>query len=259
MTKNLKKEEAWLLNEKHGGKPSRRFLEDVKRLKRGEPVDYVIGFTEFLGCKIDLSKKPLIPRPETEFWVGKAIENINQIGNPSSPAGSSGQNLRILDMFSGSGCIGIAVLKNVKKCQVHFADKAKNCSEQIKINCRKNKLNPKKYKIIKSDVLKNVKERYDFIFANPPYIPRYRKNRVQKSVLKYEPKSALFGGDDGLFYIRKFLKEAKNHLNENGIIFMEFDPPQRKEIENLLKKYGYRKWEFQKDQFDKWRWAAIER
>jgi release factor glutamine methyltransferase len=232
------KEVTWLLKEKYNNKPNKNFEKDVKRLEAGEPVDYVIGFTEFLGCKIDLSKKPLIPRPETEYWVSQELKNIK-----------SG---KFLDMFAGSGCIGIAILKNVKNARVDFAD-IENRSSQ---------------KIILSDVFSKIKNKYDYIFANPPYIPDYRenpsarlrailRNRIQKSVLKFEPKMALFGGKDGLSFIRKFLKQAKEHLNIGGKIFMEFDYIQKKEIEKLIKKSGYKNYEFHKDQFGKWRWVAV--
>jgi release factor glutamine methyltransferase len=228
------KEVAWLLKEKYNNKPNKNFEKDVKRLEAGEPVDYVIGFTEFLGCKIDLSKKPLIPRPETEYWVGEAIKEIKP-------------GAKVLDIFAGSGCIGIAILKHVKNAGVDFAD-IENRSSQ---------------KIILSDVFSKIKNKYDYIFANPPYIPTTRRNRIQKSVLKYEPKTALFGGKDGLFYIRKFLKEAKNHLNINGKIFMEFSPEQRREVEKILKalRLGSGRicgFEFHKDQFNKWRWVSID-
>jgi release factor glutamine methyltransferase len=235
----MQKEINWLLKEKYNNKPSKNFYKDVERLKKGEPVDYVIGFTTFLNCKIDLSKKPLIPRPETEFWVQKAIEEIK------------GQNLRILDIFAGSGCIGIAILKHVKNVKVDFAD--------IKNKC----VGPK---IIKSDVFGNIKNKYDFIFANPPYVATKKIYDIEKSVLKYEPKSALFGGLDGLYYVRKFLSKAKRHLIDNGNptsprlrgarIFMEFSPEQKKEIEKLLIKFGYKNFEFHKDQFNRWRWLV---
>ena len=133
MQKSLEKEIGWLLKEKYHHKPSEKFYNDVKRLKAGEPVDYVIGFTEFLGCKIDLSKRPLIPRPETEYWVGEAIEQISRVFSDRKKHGFS-----VLDMFAGSGCIGLAILKNIKNSRVDFADKDKNALEQIKINLRIN-------------------------------------------------------------------------------------------------------------------------
>jgi len=241
----MQKEIGWLLEEKYNNKPSKNFYKDVKRLKAGEPVDYVIGFTNFLDCKIDLSKKPLIPRPETEFWVGKVIDCLrHKIDDRQKTV------TRVLDIFSGSGCIGIAVLKHIKNSKVDFADIENRVVGR---------------KTIKSDVFSNIKNKYDFIFANPPYIPTARRNRIQKSVLEFEPKNALFGdlpdgsqGTDGLFYIRKFLSQASSHLKKNGRIFMEFDPPQKKEIEKLFKKFGYQKYEFHKDQFGKCRWIVIK-
>jgi len=223
---------------------------------KDEPIEYVRGFNEFLGCKIDLSKKPLIPRAETEFWVGRAINNI--------PTFSRMSECSVLDMFAGSGCIGIAILKNIKNSKVVFADSDAECIKQIKINLKLNSINKKRYRIIRSDIFKNInkKNKYDYIFANPPYIPTKNKNKVQKSVLNFEPRKALFGGEDGLFYIRKFLGKAKDYLKEGGVIFMEFDPPQKKEIEKLAKKEGYNPptggCEFQKDQYGKLRWVMLK-
>ena len=252
----MNKDINWLLKEKYPAKfveahcGANYFIKEIKkdisRLKAGEPLDYVIGFTEFLGCKIDLSKKPLIPRQETEFWTEKAIEEISQL-----------QNLRILDIFAGSGCIGIAVLKYCPNLLCDFSDIDKKNLKQIKINLKLNKIKLTRYKIIHSDIFKNIYVVYDYIFANPPYIAATLRNRIQKSVLKFEPKMALFGGKDGLFYIRKFLKEAKNHLNKNGKIYMEFDYIQKREIERLLKKFSYKNYKFNKDQYNKWRWVEI--
>ena len=255
MKKDLDREISWLLKEKYHHKPTEKFYNDVARLKAGEPVDYVIGFANFLGCKIDLSKKPLIPRSDTEFWVGEAIKVIVQkLKNPST---GSGQNLRILDIFSGSGCIGISVLKKLKNTECVFAEKDKKAIEQIKINCELNKLNPKRYKIIQSDIFKNVRGKFDYIFANPPYIAIKKINNVQKSVLKYEPKNALFGGADGLYYIKIFLKQAKNRLNKNGKIFMEFSPEQKPAIEKIILQNKYPFHEFKKDGNARWRWVEI--
>ncbi|MFA6190043.1 MAG: peptide chain release factor N(5)-glutamine methyltransferase [Candidatus Staskawiczbacteria bacterium] len=256
----MTKEVKWLLDEKYNGKKTESFYKDVKRLEAGEPVDYVIGFTEFLGCKIDLSKKPLIPRPETEYWVCEEIKRISRVFGERQK-----RDFFALDMFAGSGCIGIAILRHVKNVKVIFADKSQDCVKQIKINLKINHVK-KGFIVRQSDIFSNIKEKADYIFANPPYIPTTRRSRVGKSVLKFEPHKALFAGKNGLFFINKFLKDAKKYLNAGGIIFMEFDglagsshaPSQKKEIEKLIKKYKYSKWEFKKDQYNRWRWVEIQ-
>jgi release factor glutamine methyltransferase len=120
-----------------------------------------------------------------------------------------------------------------------------------------NKISPKRYRVIKSDIFKRVKGKYDFIFANPPYVAKERLGEVQESVKKLEPKISWYGGRGGLKYIKKFLKEARNHLKENGIIFMEIDPLQKEEVEKILKKESYKDFKFYKDQFKKIRWVKI--
>lgn len=270
VNKNTRKEIDWLLKEKYNGKPTARqlaaFKKDVKRVDNGEPIDYVIGFVEFLGCRIDLLKHPLIPRKETEFWVAIALDKIkNKIAALRSRTWQPGlpeqkfEKIKCLDIFAGSGCVGIAILANENDVLCDFAEKDKKALAQIKINLKNNFIKPDRYKVISSDVFKKVKGKYDFIFANPPYIPTVKKNRIQKSVLGYEPKIALFGGKDGMSFIKKFLKDAKKYLNNEGIIFMEIDSSvsQKKEIEKLLKKYKYKNWEFKKDQYGKTRWVEV--
>lgn len=252
------------------------------------PKEYKKGYIDFANCKINLFYGPIIPRKETEFWVKKAIK---QIQNSRLRQGYGGQaklkikNLRILDIFAGSGCIGIAILKHIKKAHLTFAEIDKNLIKQIKINLKLNKIPNSKYKVVQSDVFKNIKAGlvppkagYDYIFANPPYIALKNKHLVQKSVLDYEPHSALFGGKDGLFYIRKFLKDARKYLKPNGKIYpvnqknmknvpssktginrvyMEFDCLQKRELEKLLKELNYTNYKIYKDQFKKWRWIEI--
>lgn len=208
------------------------------------PVEYQKGFTEFLNCHIDLSERVLIPRSETEFWVKKSIKELKSAENRSP---------RILDIFSGSGCIGIAILKNIKDGSVDFADVDEGAIRQIKINLKLNKINPRRYKIYESNVFDKIRGDYSFIFANPPYVAEDMISQVQPSVLKYEPKIALLGGKDGLFYIKKFLGQARRFITGQGVIFMEFSPGQEEDIEKILVREGYKKYRFFKDQFKKYR------
>jgi release factor glutamine methyltransferase len=248
--KQLERESEWLLKEKYQGKLTKAAQKDIDRLKAGEPIDYLIGFVEFAGCYIDLSKKPLIPRPETEHWVLKAIEDIkHQIQ-------STKDNIQALDMFAGSGCVGVAVLKHVQKANVDFAEKEKTLLLQILLNLKKNDITKERFVVICSNVFSGILKKYDYIFANPPYVAEKRKQSVQSSVLQHEPKEALFAGKDGLKYIKSFLKEAQNHLLLGGKIYLEFDSSQRKDIEVLLERYDYASWQFHKDQYGRWRFVV---
>lgn len=233
-----------------------------------EPVEYKKGYTNFAGCKIDLSMEPLIPRKETEFWAKKTIQKIksqkSEIKNPT-----------ILDIFAGSGCIGIAILKHIKNSRVVFAEIDKKLIKQIKLNLELNKIDSKRYKVIQSDIFKQLasqKAGFDYIFANPPYISLKNKHLIQRSVLNFEPHKALFGGNDGLFFIRRFLKQARSYLKKErlpaaclpvgmggrGKIYMEFDHLQKTGLERLLKKLNYTNYKIYKDQLKKYRYVCIK-
>ncbi|KKU15502.1 hypothetical protein A3A20_02310 [Candidatus Wolfebacteria bacterium RIFCSPLOWO2_01_FULL_45_19] len=254
----MEQETKWLVGEKYGGRVTARnrgaVKKDVERLNIGEPVDYVIGFVEFAGCKIDLSLRPLIPRVETEYWTEKAIDDTL---DDSRTKGR--KNLSCLDVFAGSGCVGIAVLKHVPYITMDFAEKESAFLEQIKINLKLNNLRieEQKNRVIQSDVFSNIFGSYDYIFANPPYIAEARKKEVQQSVLDWEPAGTVFGGKDGLIFIDKFLKDALAHLNSNGKLYMEFGSEQKPDVERILKKYNYGKYDFYRDQFGSWRYATI--
>src|SRR3989344_9117507 len=106
----MNKEINWLLQEKYNGVKTPEFLKHIERFKLGEPLDYIIGFVDFLGCKIDFSKKPLIPRFETEFWVEQILQDSR----------FKIQDSIILDMFSGSGCIGISIMRHLPSSYITF-------------------------------------------------------------------------------------------------------------------------------------------
>lgn len=209
------------------------------------PEDYKRGFKDFLGVKIDLSKKPLIPREETEYWVSLAIKEIKE--------GS-----KCLDLFAGSGCIGISILKNVNNSFCDFGEKENIFLEQIKINLDLNNIEGERYNLIETDVFSNIKKQYDYILANPPYVAESRIDEVGEDVKMFEPSIALYGGSDGMEYIKIFLNEAINYLKDDGVIYLEFDEEQKDWIEEIIKG-KYSKFEFLKDQFDKYRFVKIEK
>lgn len=240
------REEILLKRDKYHGQETAEFLMDTKRLEKGEPLDYVIGWRDFLGCRIDLSERPLIPREETEFWTEKFIKELKK----------KKSKVKILDIFAGSGCIGLAVLKRCPLAIVTFVDSENNCLRQIEKNLKINQL---KAEVFQSDIFSANLDKFYFILANPPYIPKKgRGSRVQKNVTKWEPAKALWAGADGLKLIRNFLAGAKNHLTPAGEIWLEFGYGQKTKIEKLLRENGYRHWQFHCDQFGRWRFVVIK-
>jgi release factor glutamine methyltransferase len=212
------------------------------------PKEYKRGFAKFLGLKIDLSERPLIPRPETAFWTKAAILAMKK---------EKKGRLECLDLFAGSGCIGLAVLKNVESVRCDFGDIDPKNIKQIKINLWINGLDDRKAKAVKTDVFSNIKKKYDYILANPPYIAASRAHLIQPQVRAFEPWLALDGKEEGMFFIDKFLKQAKDFLKLGGKIFLEFDFYQKKELEEALKKYGWENYKIFKDQFGNERFVKI--
>ena len=254
-----------------------KILEDIARIINGEPVDYVIGFKEFLNCKIDLSIKPLIPRPETEFWVKWVLDRhllpVIYL-NPS-------QVLNILDLCCGSGCIGVSLLKNIPNCNVTFVDISENALAQTRINLyspqhfeinlgsreqKKGKIYMLKKiqhrsNIVQSNLFSKLKGRtFDYIFCNPPYV----KNIYIKGSLNYEPKIALDGKKDGLEIIYKILSQFQKYLNPGGKLFLEFGYGQKAKINKFLrlkmknKDLQIKEYKFEKDQFGKYRVLKLQ-
>lgn len=220
---------AWLLKEKYGGKKSEAFFADCKSLALGKPLAYIIGWTPFLDCKIWLDSHPLIPRPETEFWTEKAIKVMRQV-ELKSP--------HVLDLCSGSGCIGVAVAKSIKGVHIDFSEIDANHIPTIKKNLRENGLSEEKSNITHTSLFVGLPNKYDFILSNPPYIDESLK-RTDDSVIKNEPYVALFGGKDGMEIITQIIEQAPTHLNSNGQLWLEHEPEQTVAIYTLGRAHGF--------------------
>ena len=219
-------EREYLRKEKYYGQETAAFLADCQRLEAGEPLAYVIGTIPFLDCEITLDSKPLIPRPETEWWVERAIVEIKKSAAAKPP--------RILDLCAGSGCIGVAVAKAISDAQVDFAELEAVHIATIEKNCERNNIAGERYQIYTGDLFQNVTQTYDFILTNPPYIDPIL-DRTERSVKDFEPDVALYGGADGMEVIRQIIETAPQYLNPGGQLWIEHEPEQSKAIKELAK------------------------
>ena len=220
----MDQEISWLLRDKYEGIESEAFHRDVERLRAGEPLAYVIGWVPFLGTKIWLDSAPLIPRPETELWVEQAISEMRQVLKVEPRV------FRVLDLCTGSGCVGVAVAKHVPETEVHFAEIVDDHHQTIRKNIRENGIDVVRTKQIGGDLFEHVTEKYDFILTNPPYIDPKLSERIQESVKAHEPELALFGGADGMEIIERIIREAPRHLNPGGVLYIEHEPEQAEKI-----------------------------
>lgn len=223
----MDQESRWLLADKYNGVESDEFRKDLIRLQNGEPLAYIIGWTPFLGAKIWLDTGPLIPRPETGYWVEKAISEINKL------PGVRPRVVKILDLCAGSGCVGVAVLKHVPESIVHFLEIVDDHHQTIRKNIRENNIDVERTKQIGGDLFEHVTEKYDFILANPPYIDPKLSERVETSVTLHEPSLALYGGAGGMEIIEQIIRKAPNHLSPDGVLYIEHEPEQELAIKHL--------------------------
>ena len=202
--------------------PSNELDRGIERLKKGEPVQYIVGNVDFYGNKIIVNKNVLIPRFETELLVEKTIKYIKDKFN---------KRVDILDIGTGSGAIAITLDKLVDS-NVDAVDISKVALNVAKEN---NELNNTNVNLFISDVFDSVNKRYDVIISNPPYISR--NEEIMDIVKNNEPHIALYADMNGLYFYDKILSECKKYLKENFIIAFEIGYWEANEIVGLANKY----------------------
>jgi release factor glutamine methyltransferase len=230
------REIEWLLKEKYNGVKSDAFYADCKRLSLGEPLDYLIGWSDFLGCKIWLDERPLIPRSETEYWTEEAIKVIN--GRQELTLGLDQNSPKVLDLCAGSGCIGTAILKHCPSARVDFGELDAKLLDTILKNLKENGINRQRTDLIHTNLFSNLPEKYDYILSNPPYIDP-DLDRTQASVKNFEPYVALYGGMAGMEIITDLIKAAPRHLDPGGQLWLEHEPEQVTLINELSEHTGF--------------------
>lgn len=212
----------------------------IERLKKFEPIQYILGEAEFYGLKIKVSPAVLIPRPETEELVNYVLEK-----NPKP-------DVRILDIGTGSGCIALALKQQLKEAEVKGVDISDAALEFARENARINQL---QVEFIQADVLRWEKcswGKYNIIVSNPPYIRESEKFQMNKNVLDFEPGEALFVSDNNpLIFYRRISEFAIKNLDDNGFLFFEINENMAVEMNDLFKSFGFKNIELLNDINDK--------
>lgn len=208
------------------------FFERIERLKKHEPIQYIINKQEFMGFEFYVDKNVLIPQPDTENLVEEVIYISEQIREKEKNV------LRILDMCTGSGAIAISISKLIKETRVFASDISSDAIKIAEENASRNNAN---VVFFESNLFRKISELYkfDIIVSNPPYIEKETIKTLPEEVQK-EPRLALDGGIDGLDFYRKIIEEAKKYLNKDGYLLFEIGYNQRESVEKLLKANGYK-------------------
>ena len=216
----------------YAGEDVCRKMEDAtQRLLKEEPLPYVLGEWEFYGLNLYVNENVLIPRDDTCAVVSLAINQALFL--PETP--------RILDLCTGSGCIGLAVASRVKDARVTLADVSKEALAVAKKNLMAHKMSAR-VSCIHADALKPapaVLGKFDMIISNPPYIPNRELEELPISVREYEPHLALFGGDDGLNFYRAISSNYAAALKPGGYLAFEFGDDQGDDVCRILEECGY--------------------
>ena len=192
-------------------------LDYAKQRANGKPLWYIFGDAEFYGYTFKVDERVLIPRPETEELCEWVLSSINA-------------NEKVLDLCTGSGAIAVTIAKK-SGAEVYASDISQGAIEVATQNAE---LNDAKVTFIHSDLFNDIDGKFDIIISNPPYIPTADIEGLESTVKYYEPRLALDGGLDGLDCYRKIASQAVNHLNDNGLLFMEFGVGQAEDITKLL-------------------------
>jgi len=199
----------------------------IERRSKKEPVAYIIGNKEFWSIDFHIDKSALIPRPETELLVNEII-NFNK-----------NKKINILDIGTGSGCVLLSILKEMKLAKGVGIDISKKAIHLAKNNAKKlNLFNRSHFKVCEIDNF--IYSKFDLIVSNPPYIPLNEIKKLSREITDYEPIVALNGGIDGLDLIKKVIYKSKILLKKKGILAIEIGNRQYKEVSSILVKSGFR-------------------
>lgn len=228
----------------------------ISDLKQEKPIQYILGEAWFYGLKFRVNENTLIPRSETEELVEWIILSLKSKVESQKNVTSSGVEMSILDIGTGTGCIPISLKYNLPEAEVFAIDVSEKALEIANQNAKKNnvEINFIKTDILKVDDLLSLRAesrslpKLDVIVSNPPYVRNLEKEEIKKNVLGYEPHLALFVEDnDALLFYRKIAQLAKESLQPNGLLFFEINQYLGTETVELLENFGFKNIELRKD------------
>lgn len=215
-----------------------QFKDAISRLEKHEPIQYIIGTTEFYGLTFEVNQHTLIPRPETEELVEWILENS---------ASETSTTFSVLDIGTGSGCIAISLAKNLATAKVSALDYSYETLKTAEANAKKNRVRVHFYQ---KDILKtaSLPQQYDVIVSNPPYVRELEKLEMHHNVLDYEPASALFvSNSDPLLFYRTIARLSLRYLKPDGRLYFEINEYLSNELITSLQEEGYSSVELRKD------------
>lgn len=213
----------------------------LDRLMKHEPIQYITGEARFHGLQLKVTSDVLIPRPETSELVDLIIDQADEK-----------EDLRILDLCTGSGCIAVALARSLRFPQITAVDISAAALEVAKSNAKELKAN---ITFIKADIFKWIPEgKFDIIVSNPPYIDESEKKDIEENVLKYEPHQALFVPDENpLIFYKRIVTIADASLSPKGKLYLEINPRHADELAVYLKENSFTSVDIRRDSFGKQR------
>ena len=239
----------------------------MERLKKMEPVQYVLGHTEFYGRTFKVDPAVLIPRPETELLCRDAIKLGMRVYRMRSPYGKNAEPVRILDLCTGSGCIAWTMALSIPGSRVTAVDISDAALEVAAGQDFASELKSKetfKPEFVKADVLDSEQEielgPFDMVLSNPPYIMESEKEDMRRNVLEYEPESALFvPDDDPLLFYRAIARWSQRFMSPDGVGLSEVNESLARQTETVFKAAGYAHTEIVRDLSDKNRYIIYHK
>ena len=239
----------------------------MERLKKMEPVQYVLGHTEFYGRTFKVDPAVLIPRPETELLCRDAIKLGMRVYRMRSPYGKNAEPVRILDLCTGSGCIAWTMALSIPGSRVTAVDISDAALEVAAGQDFASELKSKETfrpALTKADVLDSEQEielgPFDMVLSNPPYIMESEKEDMRRNVLEYEPESALFvPDDDPLLFYRAIARWSQRFMSPEGVGLSEVNESLARQTETVFKAAGYAHTEIVRDLSDKNRYIIYHK